>query len=294
MMLHFVNTTFSIPNGLGDIAMNLLFAIDDRFVSQLETVLLSIHLNTKERDIDIYVLQKTPLNKEAELKAIADEFGMHYHRVLVDETLFDHAPVTDRYPTTIYYRLLAHQMLPESIHKILYLDADLLCINDLGQLYDTDLTGKLYASAIHASLTNTTDVINKIRLQNFSADGYYNSGVLLMNLDLIRETVKAEDIFDYIREHILLLPDQDVLNALYGDQIKSVPDQLFNFDTRNLATYATISFGEWTLDWVIKNTVILHYCGRDKPWLITMNHGRLTALYKQYFQMTKHIVNRVR
>ena len=277
--------------GWGNNEMNLLFAIDDRFVSQLETVLLSIHLNTSERDIDFYVLQKTPLAKEKELQAVANEFGMRYHRILVDESLFDHAPVTDRYPTTIYYRLLAHQMLPESLHKILYLDADLLCINDLSQLYDTDLTGKLYASAIHASLTNTTDVINKIRLQNFSADGYYNSGVLLMNLDLIRQTVKAEDIFNYIREHILLLPDQDVLNALYGDQIKSVPDQLFNFDTRNLTTYATISFGEWTLDWVIKNTVILHYCGRDKPWLTTMNHGRLTALYKQYFQMTERVVS---
>lgn len=273
--------------------MNLLFAIDDRFVSQLETVLLSIHLNTKERDIDFYVLQKTPLQLEAELQAIATEFGMTYHRVLVDESLFENAPVTDRYPTTIYYRLLAHQMLPQSLHKILYLDADLLCINDLGTLYHTDLTGKMYASAIHASLTNTTDVINKIRLQNFSADGYYNSGVLLMNLDLIRKNVKADDIFNYIREHVLLLPDQDVLNALYGDQIKSVPDQLFNFDTRNLTTYATISFGEWTLDWVIKHTVILHYCGRDKPWLVTMNHGRLTALYKQYFQMTQRIIDRI-
>lgn len=265
--------------------MNLLFSIDDRFVRQLETVLLSIHLNTQAQEFNVYVLQKDRLEKKDELVAVCKEFGMTYHPVFVEESLFENAPVTDRYPTTIYYRLLAHQMLPEDLHKILYLDADLLCINDLSTLYNTPIENYLYASAIHASLTNTTDVINKIRLQNFDADGYYNSGVLLMNLDEIRKKVAAEEIFNYIREHRLLLPDQDVLNALYGEQILRVPDQLYNFDTRNSRIYETISLGKWTLDWVIKNTVILHYCGRDKPWLTTKNSGRLTALYKQYFHM---------
>ena len=266
--------------------MNLLFAIDDNFVQQLETVLLSIHLNTKSQEFNIYVLQKKRLAKEAELAAFCKQLKMTYHPVMVKQSLFENAPVTDRYPTTIYYRLLAHQMLPQDLHKILYLDADILCINDLSPLYNTALGNNLFASAIHASLTNTTDVINKIRLQNFGADGYYNSGVLLMNLDLMRQEVDANQIFDYIRRHILLLPDQDVLNALYSERIKTIPDQLYNFDTRNGKIYETISLGEWDLDWVIKNTVILHYCGREKPWLPTKNSGRLTALYKQYFHMT--------
>lgn len=266
--------------------MNLLFAIDDNFVQQLETVLLSIHLNTKSQEFNIYVLQKKRLAKEAELAAFCKQLKMTYHPVMVKQSLFENAPVTDRYPTTIYYRLLAHQMLPQDLHKILYLDADILCINDLSPLYNTALGNNLFASAIHASLTNTTDVINKIRLQNFGADGYYNSVVLLMNLDLMRQEVDANQIFDYIRRHILLLPDQDVLNALYSERIKTIPDQLYNFDTRNGKIYETISLGEWDLDWVIKNTVILHYCGREKPWLPTKNSGRLTALYKQYFHMT--------
>ena len=249
--------------------MNLLFAIDDNFVQQLETVLLSIHLNTKSQEFNIYVLQKKRLAKEAELAAFCKQLKMTYHPVMVKQSLFENAPVTDRYPTTIYYRLLAHQMLPQALHKILYLDADILCINDLSPLYNTALGNNLFASAIHASLMNTTDVINKIRLQNFGADGYYNSGVLLMNLDLMRQEVDANQIFDYIRRHILLLPDQDVLNALYSERIKTIPDQLYNFDTRNGKIYETISLGEWDLDWVIKNTVILHYCGREKPWLPT-------------------------
>lgn len=269
--------------------MNLLFAVDDNFVQQLETVLLSIHLNTTPQEFNVYVLQRNRLVKGAELAAFCEHLKMTYHPVMVKQALFENAPVTDRYPTTIYYRLLAHQMLPQSLHQVLYLDADLLCINDLSSLYNTSLDDKLFASAIHASLTNTTDVINKIRLQNFGAEGYYNSGVLLMNLDLMRQEIDAEKIFDYIRRHILLLPDQDILNALYSERIKTIPDQLYNFDTRNSKIYETISFGKWDLDWVIKNTVILHYCGREKPWLPTKNSGRLTALYKQYFHMAARI-----
>lgn len=270
--------------------MNLLFSIDDRFTRQLETVLLSISLNTQATKIDVYVLQKRKLEKGAEIDHLCQLLGMTYHPVLVDEGLFVNAPVTDRYPTTIYYRLLAHQLLPANVHKILYLDADTLCINNLDQFYRLDLTNYLYASAIHTGLTNTTDVINKIRLQNFNADGYYNSGVLLMNLDNIRHRVRATDIFDYIRKHILLLPDQDVLNALYGKYIKSVPDEKYNYDTRNGRTYEIISFGEWDLNWVIKNTVILHYCGREKPWLKSTRHGRFTALYKHYDHLTQRII----
>ncbi|HJA47674.1 MAG TPA: glycosyltransferase family 8 protein [Candidatus Limosilactobacillus excrementigallinarum] len=270
--------------------MNLLFSIDDRFYQQLLTVLYSIDLNSSANDINVYVIVTKDFSHSAELSAGCHKLGMHYHQVEIPESAFQNAPVTDRYPTTIYYRLLAHLYLPKQLHRILYLDADLLCINDLRPLYDIDLKNYMYASAIHTNLTNATDVINKIRLQNFDADGYYNSGVLLMNLDEIRRRVDPNTIFDYIRDHILLLPDQDVLNALYGRYILSVPDELYNFDARNLRVYETITLGKCTLDWVIKNTVILHYCGRQKPWLATTNHGRFTSLYKNYFQMTSRLM----
>lgn len=271
--------------------MNLLFSINDHYTTQLATVLLSIKVNTNADDFDVYVIQKEPLQQGPKLAAFCQRLGMTYHPVMVKNEMFKDAPVTDRYPTTIYYRLLAHKLLPANLHKILYLDADVLCINDLTSLYETDLSDYLYASAIHTGLTNTTEVINKIRLQNFDADGYYNSGVLLMNLDAIRQRVRPQDIFDYIREHILFLPDQDVLNALYGKNIKSVPDQLYNYDTRKGQMYETISFGEWTTDWVIRNTVILHYCGRDKPWLTKKNSGRYTALFKHYFHVAQRMLD---
>lgn len=267
--------------------MNLLFSINDKFVDQLATVLFSIRLNTTPCDIDIYVIQEEKLRRTDELKAFCEKLNITYHPILVDQDLFKNAPTTDRYPTIIYYRLLAQEMLPADLHKVLYLDADVLAINDIQSLYNMNIDNYIYASAIHSSITNTTEIINKVRLQNFKSNGYYNSGVMLMNLDLARKKVKAQDIFDYIRSHTLLLPDQDVLNALYSQDIKEIPDELYNFDIRKDRIYEAISSGEWDLDWVIQNTVILHFCGRDKPWYADNNKGRLTGLYKNYFHLTQ-------
>ncbi|WP_125764667.1 glycosyltransferase family 8 protein [Companilactobacillus hulinensis] len=269
--------------------MNLLFAIDDNVVDQLLTTLYSIQVNTPKTPLSIYVIQNKPLTQTNRIKEFCDKRNVEYHPVLIDGDLFKDAPVTDRYPATIYYRLLAHNYLPEDLDRILYLDIDILVINNLLPLYNLDMEDNLYAAASHSALTSdVTDSINKLRLGNYEAESYYNSGVLLMNLPLIRKQVKAEDIFNYINENknTLLLPDQDVLNGLYGHQFKKVPDEIYNYDARMSVIYQTLSTGEWTLDWVITHTVVLHFCGRDKPWK-SEYRGRYSGLYKHYAHLAK-------
>ena len=147
---------------------------------------------------------------------------------------FKQAPVSDRYPESIYYRLLAQNYLPKDLDKVLYLDADILCINDLQPLYELPLEDHLYAAASHSKLTEVTTVINKVRLKNYESEGYFNSGVLLMNLTQLRQEVKEKEIAAFIQKNQLnlFLPDQDILNGLYGDRILGIPDQLYNYDVR--------------------------------------------------------------
>ncbi len=47
-------------------------------------------------------------------------------------------------------------------------------------------------------MTNMTDLVNKLRLQNFEAESYYNSGVLLMNLT---SHSKRSETRNYFRIH---------------------------------------------------------------------------------------------
>ncbi|GBG94226.1 lipopolysaccharide biosynthesis glycosyltransferase [Ligilactobacillus salitolerans] len=263
--------------------MNLLFAINDSFVDQMLTVVYSILENSQPAQITMYVIQDQELAQTEKIAAFCRFYDVDYQPVLVSDEEFADAKITDRYPHTIYYRLLAQKYLPQELDKILYLDADLLCINDITPLYSTDLGDYLYAACSHSRLTNVTDVVNKVRLGNEDAEAYYNSGVLLMNLSAIRAQVEPQDIFDFITKNKfnLLLPDQDILNGLYGHQILALPDELWNFDARKNRTYEMLSMGQWDLNWVMDHTGILHFCGRDKPWR-SGYFGRYSALYKHY------------
>ncbi|KRK79019.1 glycosyltransferase [Companilactobacillus nodensis DSM 19682 = JCM 14932 = NBRC 107160] len=273
--------------------MNLLFAIDDNVVDQLLTTLHSIQVNTPNVPLDIYVIQKSKLKQTEKITTFCDKTDIEYHPVMIGDEFKD-APTTDRYPATIYYRLLAHKYLPKDLDRILYLDVDILVINNLLPLYELDFDGNMYAAASHAALANdVTDSINKLRLGNYEAESYYNSGVMLMNLPMIREQVHAEDIFNYIKANqlTLFLPDQDVLNGLYGHQFKKIPDEIYNYDARMSTIYQALGGGLWNLDWVIDHTVVLHFCGRDKPWR-SEYRGRYSGLYKHYAHNTKLILNK--
>lgn len=82
-----------------------------------------------------------------------------------------------------------------------------------------------------------------------------------------------------------------MLNALYGHLTIQIPDELYNYDARYNVLYYARSKGEWDLDWVIENTVFLHFCGRDKPWLKEY-HGRYAALYKHYQHRSRKLADK--
>lgn len=269
--------------------MNLLFVIDDGYVEQFKVTLYSIVQQMPGKEFQVYLLQKTPLEKDQELRTFSENLGLVYHPIVIGDAAFADAPTTDRYPDTIYYRLLAHEFLPEHVEKILYMDADIICLNDFSSFYQMDMGDKLYAAASHNEDGLLLDYINKLRLQNFEMDSsYFNTGTLLMNMVAIRESVKRQDILTFIEQNRtrLILPDQDVLNGLYADRVIPIPDQIYNYDARYSLVYLLKSQGIWDLDWVINNTVFLHFAGRDKPWKVGYR-GRYSGLYKYVSALTR-------
>ncbi|MGY4104991.1 glycosyltransferase family 8 protein [Ignavigranum ruoffiae] len=272
--------------------MNLLFSIDDNFVDQMLTTLYSISCHHQEK-MSVYILQKEALKETDKITDFINKLGYDYQPIIIGQTGFSDAPTTDRYPETIYYRLLAHEFLPEDLDRILYLDADILCINDFSNLYKLDLGLNLYAAASHTKVGNLLNKFNQKRLGLAEVTEYFNSGVLLMNLKQIRQQVRREDIFAFIEDNYrtLFLPDQDVLNGLYGPEIISLPDEVYNYDTRYGFIYESLSRGEWNSDWVMVHTVFLHFCGRNKPWIPKVADG-LALLYKHYQAQAQKILEK--
>lgn len=269
----------------------ILVTLDENYLPQLRVLLTSIYLNHPGQEFCVYLLHSRISEKViSELSKDLEKFKYELHSIKAQEKTFLDAKITDRYPKEMYYRLLASEWLPQNLEKILYIDPDTLVINEIYELWNQNIDDYIFAACSHTGKTEVANSVNRIRLGTDT--DYFNSGVLLINLKNARKEINPEEIFEYVEENPinLLLPDQDVLNALYADRILKVKDSIWNYDARNYSNYLLRSQGKEDIVWVLKNTAILHFCGRDKPWKDGYRR-RFGILYRHYMSLADRYLN---
>lgn len=123
--------------------MDILVTLNENYIPQLQVMLTSLWLNNPGRETRIWLLHSalSPQTVES-LAALCARHGSSLYEVRADQSLFAGAPASKQYPAEMYYRLMAGRLLPESLKRVLYLDPDILIINSLAPLWDTDLGGK--------------------------------------------------------------------------------------------------------------------------------------------------------
>mgnify|MGYP000308479184 CR=1 FL=1 len=111
------------------------------------------------------------------------------------------------------------------------------------------------------------------RLHYPSSDSYFNSGVLLVNLDYWREEGLMSKALDYISKNgsKLVFYDQDVLNALLHDCKLFLPFR-YNVQDGFLRRKRRIRPESIAaLDQELLHPVIIHYTGGKKPGNINLS-----------------------
>lgn len=275
-----------------NVKIEILVTIDQNYIKPLEVMMYSLKLNNLTEIFRIWLIHDNidPLAL-AGLQKFATQIGMQIEAVAMNNniTFSDSLLNLHDYPKEMYFRLLSGEVLPQDLDRVLYLDPDILVINSLKPLWELDLKGKMFAAAVHEGLTDIMSSINKLRLGTTA--GYFNSGIMLMDLTEMRKKVKIADITKAIEENhdTLILPDQDILNYLYGEDILKIPETKWNYDARAYSVYLTKSAGDHNTEWVMSQTAILHFCGKPKPWQ-KESHSRFKPLYLNYQQMVNRIL----
>lgn len=169
--------------------------------------------------------------------------------------------------------------------KVLYLDADTLVQKDLSAVYRTSLRG-YYAAAVKDGLMyQFPEHITEIGLEKHKF--YFNSGVMLLNLNKIREDNIVKKAVIYFNTHQEVFGDQDVLNVVFADKVKPLSYRYncnSTFFEEKDAAFLSEFYGEpvpSTPLEVYKNAVILHFAGH-KPWTEWFNHSYLKPLWQTY------------
>lgn len=248
---------------------NILFCINDSCTQLLRTCLYSLKKSSGLDRLDVYIICSELKEENRKLIREMEDDKVSVSFINFDENCISSAPVFDRYPLEIYFRLFASELLPHSIGRILYLDVDIICINSLKELYNTDIDNYYFAGCSHTRKLLTK--INSIRLglDNNTADTYLNTGVLLMNIRLLRNVFSKEAVISCIEQKkgALILPDQDILMSLYGSRIKRLDYLKYNLSDRMFRLYnLTAGKKAMDIDDVRKQACLIHYCGRYKPW----------------------------
>lgn len=272
--------------------IEILVTIDQNYIKPLEVMMYSLKLNNLNENFRVWLIYDN-INRHSltKLKKFGAKIGIDVMTLTMNKNISfpDSLLNLHDYPKEMYFRLLSSKILPADLHRIIYLDPDILVINSIVPLWQLDLEGKMFAASVHEGLTDIMSSINNIRLG--TSTGYFNSGIMLMDLDQMRVKINIEDITQAIEEHhdTLILPDQDILNYLYGEDILKIPETRWNYDARAFSVYLTRSTGEINTEWVMKNTSILHFCGKPKPWQ-KEKHSRFKPLYLNYQQMVNRLL----
>ena len=184
-----------------------------------------------------------------------------------------------------YYRLFLTDVLPQTISKILYLDCDIVVDQNLRELYNVDIDS--YALAAAPDLLNN-DVHNANRLKYDTIYGYFNAGVLMINLDYWRKKNVKERFVSVIESNIgnLKYHDQDVLNYVFHDVRKELPLK-FNFQTTFLFkdTYRFLSYKYHQEVLNTKNHAAVIHFTEDKPWLYD-SPNPMNVFFMKYQNLT--------
>lgn len=259
--------------------INILVTVDENYIPCLNVMLSSLIHSNPGQYFSVYLLHSSV--QETALSETRRILGCHgdLTAIQVDDRMLDDAPTTSRYPKEIYYRIFAARYLPETVDRILYLDPDIIVNGSVADVYETPMEGYYFAAATH--VRSFIRKFNELRLDMDEESPYINSGVMLMNLSLLRKEQNYADVFTFIGKYKkqLMLPDQDIISSLYGTRIHTLDAFRYNMTERLFMQHAPFD-KDLNLKWVRDHSVIIHYCGRNKPWKDNYI-GQLDIFYHQ-------------
>ena len=187
------------------------------------------------------------------------------------------------YTIDTWTRLWVAEFFPAEVDRVLYLDGDTVVLGDISSLWNVDLCG---------ALLGTVDIPGSQRgvahLELRAEDGYFNAGVLLIDLKQWRETRAVDTVLDYVNtypERMTRDVDQEVLNACFHARRKRL-----NYEWNVVWTFfqeqSPLPLAREEIEAIRRAARIIHFNSHPKPWSYLCHHPRRTE-YEKYLRMTE-------
>lgn len=250
----------------------IFFAVDDGYCPFLAVAIQSLIDNCSLENTYLIKVLNTDISSENKKKIAKYErenvdiefVDLNYYIQKVKDKLY----TRDYYSKTTYFRLFLPNLYPQ-YDKVLYLDSDIVILDDIAKLYNTDMGDNLVAAApddvIQFNEVFQVYVEKVVGVADYRR--YFNAGILLMNLDELRK-FKFQEKFLFLLDRITfaVAQDQDYLNRMCKGRVKLI-DRVWN---RMPIADPKIK---------TEDVKLVHYNLAFKPWHFE------DILYKEFFWM---------
>ena len=269
--------------------ISIALCTDENLVKHIGTLLYSVDENTSSF-VDAYIiydnLSEKSLKKLTALNDIFSTVKVQMVRVpdKQQEKINKISLENNGLPVTSCYRFILADLLP-SLDRIIYLDIDTLVLGDLTELWRINLEGNFIGATKDALPYSNMNASQRFI---FEKEMYFNSGVLLIDLNLFRECKISNKLIDFAINTVSYCRygDQDILNYYFSGTLKLL-DVIWNC-------------GREFMDGIEDKIKIVHFYGLEKPWnnivysfyvrenIINMEH--IYKLYQyRFLQKSKNV-----
>ncbi|WP_176083554.1 DUF4422 domain-containing protein [Martelella sp. HB161492] len=266
--------------------VNVVFTIDGKYVAHVATAILSC-LQTADDParLSIFIIHDGTVGQadRDRLAALAETYAARLQFIAFDGRDLRWLPQSRRCGSAVVnFRLALHRLLPETMDKVIYLDADVVAVAPIEQLWDTDLEGCGIAAA-----PQSAGLLHGRRLRMPYGTRYFASGVLVVDLAAMRRMDFDLALLEIVRDKgsYMVSHVDDIFNLLYCGNVKMLHLR-WNATTKLYEeNVQEPSYDEAEARLAASEPSIVHFSGTVKPWKRKCVHP-LSELYWDYRNQT--------
>jgi len=266
--------------------LEVLYCFDENYNKQAFTSIYSLLEKSSEK-LNVNIIHKSYNDNDFLPNKILEHDNLNTIRVFKfknNEYMFPNIEGTHVSEAT-YYRIFLEDYLPDGIQSVVYLDADIICVNDpikslKKEIQNLRNTQYLIACKTEHLKTDNEELFERLNLKQ---NKYFNAGFMIIDLKKWKEfSIKEELLKKLDSEHKNLeFWDQDLLN-IYFDGMFLDLNEKFNCVV-DLAFYEYNNY-LFTIEEIVVNKYFIHYAGSHKPWNINGILCNLSEIYQQNFR----------
>ena len=273
--------------------INIVLATDKNYAQHAAVTITSILCNTTQQsNIQFYIIDDNiDDDNKTKLQDTVKQFNSNIIFVKIPENSLNQVFVSGGITRAAYFRLAIPNILPKTVNKVIYLDCDLIVLDDIVNLWNLDMCQKPVAATEDFGILSSTSKCREkeINLNWKKEYSYFNSGVLLIDVMLWRKNNYASQLIELVQTHKFRHHDQDALNYLFMNNWTSLPlcwnviPPVFNM---NLSIIKNKIMRQNALK-ALNNISIIHYAGGYKPWEYKIYKG-FNEGYYEYLGKTEY------